>query len=281
MITLKLAILIFTLLVNTLFLVAVYRRNPRSATHQLFAMLSLVVDFWLLAAYFSTTPTTDLWWARFTIFFAAPMTMFLFLFCHTLPEQRFQLKKAKAAAVVIATLLAMAATLSPYTFTGVDERGLQVGPGMGVFGTLATTFSLLSIYILWRKFSSLTGQEREQVKFVFAGVSLMLGALIFTVMLPLIFFQNDSFAQFIPLYALTFLGMSAYAIVRHRMLDIRLVIARTVSFLALMLITAAAYSLLLFGVFRYAFDIQVKTEVFFGAWLFSIFHPAGYRPDLF
>ncbi|MCR4327907.1 MAG: ATP-binding protein [Patescibacteria group bacterium] len=229
----KLLILVIATLVNLVLLAVIYRQNPRSATHRLFAALNLIVTFWLIASYLSTTPQTDLLWARFTIFFATLMTALLFLFSHTLPKETVGLGKGKMGVVVISTLLVMGITLSPYAFSGIDTSSatpqLIVGFGMGIFGALATFFSALSMYVLWKKFKNAEGVEKEQVRYVFWGATVMLGLLILTVLIPVLVWQMDFFAGLIPLYSLIFLGMTAYAIVRYHLFNLKVIATEAVT----------------------------------------------------
>ena len=223
----KLLVLAIATLINLVLLATVYRSNSRSATHRLFAALSLVVTCWLVASYLSTTPETNLIWARLTIFFAAPMTMLLFLFSYTLPKGVFSLGGSKTFAVVASTAAVMMVAVSPYAFKGIDSSGgtphLIIGLGMGAFGVLATSFSLLSVYMLWKKYRNTVGVEKEQIRPVFLGAAAMLGLLIATVLLPVLLWQNDFFAGLIPLYSLIFLGMTAYAIVRHHLFNMKVI----------------------------------------------------------
>ena len=246
----KLIILAIAAIANILLLITVYKRDPRSATHKIFVALGVVITLWLFASYFSTTPETNLLWSRITIFFASLMTMLLFLFAHTLPARRFRLGAQRALGIYASTAAVMAITVSPYAFTGVGTDGgtykLVIGPGMGAFAALATTFSFLTVFTLWKKLTSASGAAREQVRFVLTGVFLMLGFLIGTVMLPVLLFQEDIFVSLISLYTLVFLGMSGYAIARYRLFDIRFIIARAVAYTVVVSIIALVYVSVLF-----------------------------------
>ena len=256
-----LIILAIAAIANILLSIAVYKRNPRSATHKIFVALSVVITFWLFASYFSTTPETNLLWSRLTIFFASLMTMLLFLFAHTLPARTFRLGAKQALGIYVSTAAVMAITVSPYAFMGVGtDRGtvrLVIGPGLGAFAALATTFSFLTVFALWKKFASTSGVMREQVRFVLTGVFLMLGFLIGTVMLPVLLFQEDVFVSLMPLYTLVFLGMSGYAIARYQLFDIRFIIARAVAYTVIVGIIALAYVGVLFLVVPNALGVKI------------------------
>jgi signal transduction histidine kinase len=55
----------------------------------------------------------------------------------------------------------------------------------------------------------------------------MLGLIISTIMIPVLVVHNDFFVQFAPLYALIFLGMTAVAVLRYHLFDIKLIVTET------------------------------------------------------
>lgn len=88
----------------------------------------------------------------------------------------------------------------------------------------------LGLYYLIKKGIKAKGIEKTQTQFIFIGVMIMY-ALIF----PLIFFAVNIFKTtiFVPysaLFTLPFTALTAYAIIRYRLMDIRAAIARSLSF---------------------------------------------------
>lgn len=122
----------------------------------------------------------------------------------------------------------MALNISPYAFTDttkVVNGAIHPAPGWGLapFAVLSTIFSILAIYLLVRRYRASSGVEREQTKIVFMGMLIMLGFLTFTVLIPILVFASGFFVLFVPLYTLIFLGMTAYAIVKYGLFDLKVI----------------------------------------------------------
>lgn len=263
--TTQLAILALVIIANTILSITVYMRNQSSATNKSFLAFGVIATVWLLASYQSAIPETNLFWSRLTIFFASLMTAALFIFAHTVPRMRFALNKRQTALITLATASVMIIALSPYAFSGIDRTEgiprLITEPGMAAFGIFTVCMTLATLRVLFKKIKRLSGTEKEQVRFVLIGILFMHGFLITTIMLPVAIFQEDAFVPLMPLYTFVLLGMSAYAIIRYRFLDIRLIVARSVSFAFMILITAGAYAFIILFVARTLFAPTIDSEL--------------------
>lgn len=225
-----LILLVVATVINAILGVLVYRSNRDSATNRSFALLSLFTICWLVAAYIVHRPEFSLavvFLARLGIFFAAPTSAMFFLFAHTFPYEKVQLSRRVLAVVVGATVAMMALNLSPYAFLNAEIVNESVSPKVGLglipFTVLSTLFSVLAIYYLVRKLRKAKGDERRQFRLVLLGISLMLFFVTATILVPIVVFNSGFFVVFAPLYALIFLGMTAYAIVRHQLFRVRVV----------------------------------------------------------
>jgi signal transduction histidine kinase len=98
---------------------------------------------------------------------------------------------------------------------------------MAPFALLTTFFSSGAIISFIKKFYKSDGNTRRQVGFVMIGIITMLGLIISTIMIPVLVVHNDFFVQFAPLYALIFLGMTAVAVLRYHLFDIKLIVTET------------------------------------------------------
>lgn len=259
--SLRLLVLVAAVIINGILALLVFKNNPKSATNRVYTLLSLVISLWLIANYISLHPAflnASLFWIRLSIFFATPLSALFFLLAYTLPKNSLQLGTTKLGILLFLTVATMVVTISPYAFTGVEivnnSPRPTPGPGIGLFSIVSSLFSILAVYILVKKLRGSTGFEKEQFRYVMLGILLMLGLIIITVLLPVVFFKINTFVVFIPVYTLVFLAMTTYAIVKHRLLDIRLVVARTVSFTLLSGLLG----------FLYALTFAILSSVFIG-----------------
>ncbi|MCK5591103.1 MAG: hypothetical protein KAI72_04030 [Candidatus Pacebacteria bacterium] len=265
---LTLLVLVFVLFVSWFLAFFVFKNNPKSATNQIFTLLSLVTSLWLIAMYLAVVPVLfshALLLTRLTVFLAVPQILLFYMLAHTLPSNKLQMSKKTLSFIFGLSALVMILTLSPYVFTDVQMvNGFLkqfVGPGMPVFFVFALFFSGATVYVLLKKMKYAQGIIRQQVRFVFFGIVIMLGLLIATILLPVMLFQNDFFVPFAPLYVLIFLLMTAYAIIKYKFLDIRLVVARTVFYTALIVVTAVIYTSVLFFATTYLFKYPMELEI--------------------
>lgn len=230
LISTNLALLLAAIAINSGLAFWVFRNNPKSATNIFFVLLSLVISFWLLANYVSLKPTfssPSLFWIRLTIFLATPMTSLFFLLAHTLPSSTIRLKKRVLVALLFTTFIVMALSVSPYAFTDLDPSSESPSPlvGLGIipFGIFSSAMVLAAAIALRRKWKKARGVQRQQFIFILLGITLMSGAIIFTIFIPVVLFGFNGFVDFMPIYTLFFLGATAYAILRHNLFNIRLI----------------------------------------------------------
>lgn len=248
----RLAILILVILLNFLLIGLVNRGKNKSSTNNIFTFLSLITTLWLVATYISSDPRFRehyLLVSRFTIFFAPAQSVAFFLLAHTIPDAKVRLKIKSQIIIFFATILVSLLTLSPYVFVGIkinaDATQLVPGLGMPFFVIFVTCFSIAAIVTLFKKMRhTKNGVEHEQFKFVLIGILLLLGLIITTIMVPIIFFNNSSFLPFAPAYVLLFLAMTAIAIMKYHLLNIKLIATEA---MAVILVVALLFEGLLSG----------------------------------
>lgn len=225
----EIPILLVTVAANLLLAVFVYRNNRTSATNRIFTGLSILISYWLLIMYLSLHPQPVLSWTRLNLFFAVPMNFTFFLLAHTMPSSRIIMTKRQFIICWLAGVVAMMAAVSPFAFTHLEQvRGnLEVvpGPALAIFIIHTLVFDSLTIFILRNKFKkAFSPEERKQLSLMLVGIFLMLGLLIFTILVPVTFFQNRLFVPLAPLYALIFLATTAVGIVRYHLFNLKVII---------------------------------------------------------
>lgn len=243
--------LLIIVVINFALALIVFTNNPKSSTNRLFSSLNLILIVWLIINFLSLQPffySYSLPLIRFTIFYAALISLLFYLLSLTIPKNKIPLSKNRLIFIVLLTAVTMVITISPYAFTGINYNDNSpkpvAGPGMLPFSLVSTTFSVLAIITLFKRIKKTTGTEREQLLYVAFGILMMLTAIILTVLVPVLFFNQNFFVSMLPLYTLFFLAPTTYAIIRHRLMDIRLVVTKTVSFTLLISVFALLYALL-------------------------------------
>ena len=230
-------LLIIAVTMNFILAFFVYRDNSKSATNILFGLLGCVMSLWLIANYVSLIPqsSTDenLSWIRLSIFLAMPMTALFFLLAHTIPNNYLMLKQKWVIALAVVTFGTMLINISPFAFTDVAvvNGGISPLPGPGIipFALFSSLLSIFAIWIIFQKFRKSAGIERNRLRFILGGIVSMLCLIILSVFIPVVLFRVSLFVTLIPLYALVFLGATAYAIVRHELFNVKIIATEGVS----------------------------------------------------
>jgi len=262
---LQVVILTGAVVVNIILAIFVYKNNPKSATNKIFGLLGGVVSVWLITMYLAQSPTFldyALLITRATIFFATPMNVLFFLLAKTIPLQRLQLSRRNFLLLMFVMVLTMLLALSPYGFAGLEiVNGKPVpipGVGLGLFGLVSVALNLAAVYVLLRKFKKALGTLRQQLSFVMLGMLVMFGLIIVTIFVPVFIFSNASFVPLAPLYTLTFLVTTAYAIIKYRLLEIRPLLARAVGFIFLFGFIAIFYTAIIIFGFQKLFGFTIE-----------------------
>ncbi len=229
----------------------VYLRNPRSWTHRLFILLAIILDAYIGVNLISLHPlpptqASQLFWIRNVMFLAALISPTLFLLLHTFPRNEIQLRKRYLAAVFVLTAVSAVMALTPLVFETVRyPRGEPVpvsGAGMPLFFLHFAGFIVISFVVLLVKQFRSRGEERAKNSYLLFGVIMTFSMMTaFTIVFVVVL--KTSIGVFLgPIVPVILMASIAYAVVKHRFLDIRPVVARSVSYIFLVITVAAVYT---------------------------------------
>jgi len=229
-ISIQSVILIIAVATNFVLASLVYRSNPKGATNWIFSILCVLISLWLLILDLAQSATfieSSLVLTRLSIFIATPMSMMFFLLAHTLPSPTLRMKPWIIWAFFFVMVATMIVSVSPYAFTTVDTTKFppqpQTGWGIYLFGLVSEASSFGAVYVLFRRFRKATDDERDQLRLVMQGILLMLGSITAVIFVPVLLFKRADTVAFAPLFTLIFLGMTAYAIVRHHLFSLKII----------------------------------------------------------
>ncbi|HSE96023.1 MAG TPA: PAS domain-containing protein, partial [Methylomirabilota bacterium] len=216
---------------------AVLLRGPRRSANRWFAAFATALALWgSLVGLRRSLHDPILILAVLRVLFAAaalmPLTFLQFAAVFPRPTRSRQgLRQAAALTGLFISGLAF----SPWIV--VDVRQPRPDYFQPVYGTLYPVFALYVIVCfawgvaeLAAQVRNTTGFARAQLHYVWLGTTLgAMGAIVMSLVVPLVT-GSSRLSLFGPYFPLILVGFAAHSIVRHRLMDIRVVISRTAAY---------------------------------------------------
>lgn len=116
-----------------------------------------------------------------------------------------------------------------------------LGPVYPFFGIWSAFFTLWAVLNFFNNYQKVRGLEKVQMKYLFFGCFFFgLIPVVLDIIFPLLL-HNSQFIWFSPISTAFFVGFTGYVIIKHRFLDIRLLVARLVVYTLLLLTLGLIY----------------------------------------
>ena len=244
-----LLICVATALINTFLGVFVFLRNPKGQANIFFGLLTISIVGWivtLLLYYLISEHLSLLFIGRLNFAVSVPMTFFFYRLVSVFPKETIKQPKWIIRTAIIITVIATLLSLfTPF----IDQDEIARGDERFVtYGSLYFTWLIvffvnlvLGLVILAMKIKRSSGIIRVQLMYLLVGFLLFItigGTM--NVILP--FFGNYSLQQVGPLTTILFVGFTTFAIVKHRLYDIRLLVARSVVYSMLLFLISLIFT---------------------------------------
>ena len=215
--------------------ILVWRARPDSAINRLFAVYTVTMAGWVVGiAGLHSGQHLELW-GRFTFASASPMPAAFLAFTYAYPASsrwppRWLLVLTFGLGITFG-ILSLTTPLIIYDVTVVGEA-LSRRPGL-FYPAFAAYFliawiSALGVFIAkWRNAS---GMARAQLQYLGAGVVIpVAGGIATNLVLPLLTGRSSS-SWLGPYFSLLLVGIVGHAIIRHRLMDLRIVVNRGLAY---------------------------------------------------
>ncbi len=247
----EIGVLALSCFLNLLLGLVVFFKNPKSTTNRMFLFLACSFAAWSIVNYFSVHPVffSQITLVRLVLLFAALQSLAFYLTSIVFPLHAMPpggRKKEKIA--ILATAFVMFMTQTPFVFR-LNGQG-EPAPSFAIplFAILIFTLLFSGIYTLVTKFRRSHGKEKDQLRLILFGFIGTFSLIFLTNFLLVVVFNNTALIPFGPSYTLVFSGSFAYAIVKHRLFDIRAATARGLAYLLSFTAIGLIYGLFVLGV---------------------------------
>lgn len=219
----------------------IYFNNPKSVTNISFLAFSLITIVWSIANYLQyqpSTPMAGLWTVRVITFFGVWHALTFFMLCYAFPQSTIRFPRVFTYALVPIAAVTSVLTLTPLVFKRVSElsstgvvTGIENGPAIALFGILSISLIGAGVGTLaWKAYKSATG-ERHQIAIMGFGTLLTFLCIVsFNLILPAAF-NNPRFLPLSAVFIFPFVAFTAYAIIRYRLFNIKVLATEIVAFL--------------------------------------------------
>lgn len=243
--------------------IVVLANNPTKLSNRVFAFLSTFMALWIVANFFSDRFWMTEFWVRVTFAAAIGAVGSFAIFANIFPAGRLNLRRKIFIGIIALSALIAA---SPLVVQGIYERttgptGFNVyhGPlyvGYFIVIIIAMSYGIISIV---RNLRRARGSDRVQLQyFAIGSILAVLIGVGFNLLLPIIL-GGSEFSRYGFFAALPLLGFTSYAIIKHRLFNIRSVVARSLAYLFSIVVFAFIYAFLTFGLAQGVFLKNVLT----------------------
>ena len=226
----------------------VFFHNRQAAENRRFALASLAIAGWIVTIPFALSGDTErtvVLLGRLGFAFASiiPFSL-LWMFAAFSPDEG-RASKLKILIPVYACGGFVLLSLSPWIVAGAtihaDRASFIYGPAHKPFGVYFLLCFLLALFTLWRTIRSAAGITKLQLRYLLLGILLGgAGAITTNLVIPLVW-KTSKYSVLGPYFSLLVVSFSAHAIIRYRLMDIRVVIRQGVIYVSAIIASVSLF----------------------------------------
>jgi len=254
MIKLQLIYYIPTIILSFLLGLIVFLNNRKRLTNRTFLLLTVSILAWLFTQFVADTSVSNsvaLFFIRATICVSLIIGVaFVFLIDALVENEKFN-KRLWVTCIVILMVLIPVAFLNT-TVVSVTERpwGAEAQYGITYLVFLAYSLSIFAytLYLAFYKKTNKTPRARVQIRYVYFGIATTLSVNVLSNFVLLQFGLPQQLGVALGIVSVLFIvGFTGFAVIRHRLFDIRAVVARSLAYVFSIAVFASLYAFLTFG----------------------------------
>jgi signal transduction histidine kinase len=249
----ELLVFILSVVVSLFVGAFVFMRDPRRKVNQIYGLLTLSFVSFGVANYLSLTSLDHmLLYVRMTVLATTIMTTALYFLVIALQAKRRPLLSSRFNQLVLGfTVVIACLDVSPWVFSGIAHSATTLVPvpalGAALFLIHFVLLVAISLTILFKGVMQSKGLIRSQYTYILIGMSpTLLFAPITGVLLP-VFYEHTEYIFLSPLYVAFFVSMIAYAMIKHRLFDIKYAAIRTAVYIGILTTLGVIYYSLAYG----------------------------------
>lgn len=220
----------------------VWRKRTTSPATRSFAFLAATIASWTLGialAHHGLLPLTAS--TRYVFASASLIPLAILLVFYTFPNETHLHPDSIFRVFVGLSLMFTALSLTPVIVRSAklsfDTLDVDYGALYDFYSIYIVACLAWSLYILVRRYLTSSGLTKLQFRYFVLGLLVPgLGVMTTNLIIPLTL-HSSRYGEYGPYFALIFLALTAHVLIRHRFLDIRVVIKRSVILLLALLLS--------------------------------------------
>ena len=209
--------------------------NRRALVNRLFGLSVFTIVGWIITITFALSAKSQwevVWLGRFGFAFASGIPFTLLYMFSAFSDERAHIHRTRVMAIGVLCLLFVTLSLSPWIVAGArtadGHQNFVYGPLHRFFGFYFLASFAFALYTLWIALRSASGLRRLQLRYLLLGILLGgIGGTTTNLIVPLVW-KTSAYSTFGPYFTLLMVSFSAHAIIRHRLMDTRVVIRKGV-----------------------------------------------------
>jgi len=245
---LQLAGVLILCLIQAGLAVFVFLRDPRRLVNRLFGLSMVSITGWIGCITLSLStlePTTGLIFGRLSFAFASGIPFSLLWMFEAFAERSDRQSQLKIAVVGIFCTASVLLSMSPWILTHWEVSSPRPrfthGPLHPLFAAYFILCFAFALYTLWEKLRVASGIRKLQLRYLLLGILIGgAGGITTNLAIPLVW-KTTQYSILGPYFTLVLSIFSAHAIIRHRLMDIRVFIRNSAVYVTAMALAAGAF----------------------------------------
>lgn len=272
------AIFVLVLGVNSLFLTLVIFRGKKLRIRVAFSWIIGLAILWTISNFFADhiiDHNLSLLFTRLAYVVTALVPFALFNFVNLFPREIKKIRLFNKLFVFIPSVFVSLLSFTEYVVLDIQRESWGISIVEGKFSFVFTFYFIIfmipPLVVLFRKYRHVGGVDKVQIQYLFLGfLFAAMGGALFNLILPTLT-NNYVYTKYGPYFTIVLVSFTTYAIIKHRLLAIRFIVLRAISYsLLVVLIAATIVGLTLMLPQYFGFSLTMRTLIAIGTSIFLV-----------
>ena len=237
--------------------------NYRSSDNIMLGLIIISAFIWLAANYFANiahSAGVDIFFTRGAFVGASLVPLTFLLFCYSFSGRKKILKIFKYILIFLPIIVLLLSTPTGLNVRNVSGTSFQTGPAYILLSIVYVIYFTVGTAMLIKEYKISTHLRRQQLTYILLGIILtLIPGFLFNALLPILGYSSS--VSYGPVAVLFFAILTSIAIVRHKLFDIRLVIARSLSYAFVVFLIVLIYAVLVVFISSHLLHSPIKNNI--------------------